>query len=131
MTRREFITLLGGAAVAWPIAAGAQQGERMRRIGALTPGLADQDWLGRNAAFLQALALLGWIDSRNVRIEYRWGEGNAENIRKHLTELVALAPDVILVSGSAAVGPLLQGTRTIPIVVVAGPGPVGGGLVDC
>src|SRR5262245_65560645 len=130
MRRREFITLLGGAAVAGPLAGRAQQRERMRRIGVFAPGVADQDWQGRNAAFLQGLALLGWIDSRNVRIEYRWGEGDAEHIRKHLTELVALAPDVILVSGSAAVGPLLQGTRTIPIVVVAGPGPVGGGLVD-
>src|SRR5262245_50053400 len=128
--RRKFITLVGGAAVAWPVAARAQQRERMRRIGVFAPGVADQDWQGRNAAFLQGLALLGWIDSRNVRIEYRWGEGDAEHIRKHLAELVALAPDVILASGSAAVGPLLQATRTIPIVFVSVPDPVGAGFVD-
>src|SRR5262245_7167752 len=130
MGRRKFITLLGGAAAAWPLVARAQQPTGMRRVGVFTPGLADQDWLGRNAAFLQGLALLGWIDSRNVRIEYRWGEGDAEHIRRHLTELVALAPDVILASGSAAVGPLLQATRTIPIVFVSVPDPVGAGFVD-
>jgi putative ABC transport system substrate-binding protein len=129
MRRRDLITLLGGVA-AWPLAARAQQGERMRRIGVLTPGLADQDWQGRNAAFLQGLALLGWIDGRNVRIEFRWGEGDAEHIRKHVAELVALAPDVILAGGSTAVGPLLQATRTIPIVFVTVPDPVGAGFVD-
>jgi putative tryptophan/tyrosine transport system substrate-binding protein len=127
--RREFITLVGGA-VAWPLGARAQQRERMRRIGVLTPGLADQDSLGRIAAFLQGLALLGWTDGRNVRIEYRWGEGDAEHIRKHAAELVALAPDVILVSGSSGVEPLLQATRTIPIVFVSVPDPVGAGFVD-
>jgi putative ABC transport system substrate-binding protein len=90
--RREFITLLGGAAAAWPPVARAQQPTGMRRIGVFTPGLADQDWLGRNAAFLQGLALLGWIDGRNVRIEYRWGEGDAEHIRKHAVELVRDGP---------------------------------------
>src|SRR5262245_54054005 len=129
MQRREFVTLLGGA-VAWPLAARAQQRERMRRIGVITPGLADQDWQGRNAAFLQGLALLGWIDGRNVRIEYRWSEGDAELSRKHVAELVALAPDVILAGGSTAVGPLLQATRTIPIVFVTVPDPVGAGFVD-
>jgi putative ABC transport system substrate-binding protein len=128
--RREFITLLGGAAAAWPPVARAQQPTGMRRIGVFTPGLADQDWLGRNAAFLQGLALLGWIDGRNVRIEYRWGEGDAEHIRKHAVELVALAPDVILAGGSSGVGPLLQATRTIPIVFVTVPDPVGAGFVD-
>jgi ABC-type uncharacterized transport system substrate-binding protein len=129
MNRRAFISLLGGAA-AWPFAARAQRGERVRRIGVFTPGVADQDWQGRNAAFLQGLALLGWIDGRNVRIEYRWGEGDAEHIRKHAAELVALAPDVILAGGSSALGPLLQATRTIPIVFVTVPDPVGAGFVD-
>src|SRR5262245_62790149 len=130
MKRRAFITLLGGAAAAWPIGARAEQRERVRRVGVLTPGVADQDLLGRNAAFLQGLALLGWIDGRNVRIEYRWGEGDAEHIRKHAAELVALAPDVILAGGSSALGPLLQATRTIPIVFVTVPDPVGAGFVD-
>src|SRR5262245_11220104 len=130
LKRREFITLLGGAALARPVAARAQRSERVRRIGVFTPGVADQDWQGRNAAFLQGLALLGWIDGRNVRIEYRWGEGDAVHIRKHAAGLVALAPDVILAGGSSALGPLLQATRTIPIVFVTVPDPVGAGFVD-
>src|SRR5262245_44613835 len=108
MKRREFFAFLGSSLAGWPLAVHAQQRERMRRIGVLTPGLADQDWQGRNAAFLQGLALLGWIDGRNVRIEYRWSEGDAEHSRKHVSELVALAPDVILAGGSTSVGPLLQ-----------------------
>ena len=130
MKRREFITLLGGAAVAWPLAVEAQPGERMRRIGVLMAGLADQDGLSRIGAFLQELAILGWTDGRNVRIEYRWSEGDAERIRKYAAELVALAPDLICASGSATVGPLLQGTRTIPIVFVQVPDPVGAAFVD-
>jgi len=109
MKRRDFLTLLGGATVAWPLAARAQQGERMRRIGVLTAGAADDPVLQeRNAAFLQALQQLGWTVGRNLRIDYRWPGGDAERVRKYAAELVALAPDVILASGTANVGPLLQ-----------------------
>ena len=104
MQRRDFITLLSGAAATWPVAAHAQQGERMRRIGLLTAGRADDpDVRARNAAFVQGLAQLGWTDGRNVRIDYRAGEGNADDVRKHATGLVALAPDVILTPGGPAV----------------------------
>ncbi len=131
MRRREFITLLGGAAAAWPLAARAQQAERMRRIGVLTAGAADDpDVQARIAAFLQALQQLGWTDGRNVRIDYRWGAGNADNIRKYAAELVALAPDVILATGTATMAPLLQATRTVPIVFVSVADPVGAGFVD-
>src|SRR3954453_19210763 len=116
-SRREFITLLGGAAVAWPLAARAQQGERVRRIGILLNAVADdsqfQTWV---AAFLQALALLGWTIGRNVRIDTRWAGANAAEVRRHAAELAALAPDVILAHGGSTVGPLLQATRTVPIV---------------
>jgi ABC-type uncharacterized transport system substrate-binding protein len=130
--RREFITLLGGAAAAWPMAARAQQGERMRRIGVLFPGAADdQSGQSRLAAFLQALQPLGWTDGRNVRIEFRWGgsDGDAELTRKHAAELAALAPDVILVTGTGALARLLQATRVVPIVFVQVTDPVGGGFV--
>jgi len=131
MNRREFITLLGGAAVAWPLAARAQQGERMRHIGVLTAGAADDPVLQeRNAAFLQALQQLGWTVGRNLRIDYRWPGGDAERVRKYASELVALAPDVILASGTANVGPLLQATRTVPIVFPIVGDPVGAGFVD-
>ena len=130
MRRREFISLLGGAA-AWPLAAQAQQGERMRRIGVLTPGAADDPvFQERNAAFLQALQQLGWTVGPNLRIDYRWPGGDAERIRKYAAELVALAPDVILASGTANVGPLLQATRTVPIVFPIVGDPVGAGFVD-
>src|SRR5262249_24835085 len=109
--RREFITLVGGAA-AWPLAAHAQQAEQMRHIGVLTPGAADDPVVQqRNAAFLQALQQLGWTVGRNLRIDYRWPRGDAERIRKYAAELVALAPDVIFASGTSNVGPLLQATR--------------------
>jgi putative tryptophan/tyrosine transport system substrate-binding protein len=128
--RRELITLLGSAA-AWPLAARAQQGERMRRIGVLLPAAADdtelQSWLG---AFLQALALLGWTIGRNVRIDTRWATTDAAEIRRHAAELVALAPDVILASGTATVGPLLQATRKVPIVFPTATDPVAAGLVE-
>ena len=131
MTRREFISLLGGAAVAWPVAARAQQPERMRRVGVLMPAAADdaafQAWVG---AFLQGLALLGWTIGRNVRVETRWATSNAGEIRRHAAELVALAPDVILAHGALTVLPLLQATRTVPIVFPVFGDPVGGGLVD-
>jgi putative ABC transport system substrate-binding protein len=130
MRRRAFITLLGGAA-AWPFAALAQQGERMRRVGILLPQAAeDPEAQARVGAFLQALAQLGWTIGRNMRIESRWGAGNAEAIRKHAVELAALAPDVILAHGSSAVGPLLQATRTIPVVFPIAVDPVGGGFVE-
>jgi putative ABC transport system substrate-binding protein len=129
MQRRQFITLVGGAA-AWPLAARAQQPERMRRIGVLTGVAADDpDDQARIAAFLQALQQLGWTDGRNVRFDIRWAAGNNENIRKYAAELVALAPDVIFVTGSA-VGLLLQATRAVPIVFAIVPDPVGSGFVD-
>jgi len=131
MRRRDFITVIGGAA-AWPLAARAQQAERMRRIGVLTGGggADDPDMQVRVAAFLQGLAQLGWTDGRNVRIDTRWPAANADNIRKHAAELAALAPDVIVAGGTATVGPLLQATRTVPIVFVGVADPVGAGLVD-
>jgi putative ABC transport system substrate-binding protein len=128
--RREFIALLGGAAAAWPCAARGQQGERMRRIGVLfAAGADDGDLQARHAAFLQRLQQLGWTDSGNVRIDTRFGAGNANNIRKYSAELVSLAPDVILVTGNA-VEHLLQATRAVPIVFVVVPDPVGAGYVD-
>jgi putative ABC transport system substrate-binding protein len=131
MRRRELITLLGGAAVAWPLAARAQQPERMRRIGVFIPLAADDpEANSRIAAFQQGLQQLGWTDGRNVRIDYRWSAGNADDTRKYAAELVALAPDVILATGSSSVGPLLQATRTVPIVFAIVPDPVGAGFVD-
>src|SRR5262249_8870280 len=114
--RRKFITLIGGAAT-WPLAARAQQREQMRRIGVLMNlGSEDAEGQARNAAFLQGLQELGWTVGRNVRIEYRWGAGDAELFRRYASELVALAPDVILAVGGAVVPSLLQATRTVPIV---------------
>ncbi len=128
--RREFITLLGGAA-AWPAAARAQQGERMRRIGVLLPTAADdaelQSWVG---AFLQGLAQSGWITGRNIRVEIRWTKFDAEDTRKYAAELVALAPDVILATGTSTVGPLLRLTHTVPIVFPIAADPVATGLVE-
>jgi putative tryptophan/tyrosine transport system substrate-binding protein len=131
MKRREFITLLGGAAVTWPLAAPAQQGERMRRIGVLMPLAADDpETQPRIAAFQQGLQQLGWTIGRNVRIDYRLSAGNADDARKYAVELAALAPDVILANGSAAVEPLLQATRSVPIVFALVTDPVGSGFVD-
>jgi putative tryptophan/tyrosine transport system substrate-binding protein len=128
--RRAFISLLGGA-VAWPLAARAQQPERIRRIGVLhTPAADDSEGQVRSAAFLQGLQQLGWTDGRNVRIDTRWAAADADRIRRYVAELVALAPDVILTTGSSTVGPLLQATRTVPIVFVGVPDPVGAGFVD-
>src|SRR5712671_2254284 len=130
MRRREFITLLGGAAT-WPLSARAQQPERMRRIGVLLNAAADDaEYQARLGAFLQALALLGWTIGRNVRIDTRWATTNAADIRKHSMELAALAPDVILAHGTSTVGPLLQATRTVPIVFPLAVDPVGAGFVD-
>jgi ABC-type uncharacterized transport system substrate-binding protein len=129
--RREFITLLGGAAAAWPLAARAQQPDRVRRIGVLhTTGADNLDGQARNAAFLQGLQQLGWNDGRNVKIETRWSAADAERIRSYVAEFVVLAPDVILASGSATVGPLLQATRSLPIVFPNVPDPVGAGFVS-
>jgi putative tryptophan/tyrosine transport system substrate-binding protein len=126
--RREFITLLGGA-MAWPLAARAQQGERVRRIGVLMYLPADDpEGQARIAAFLQALQQLGWSDGRNLQIDTRWA--TASDIRKHASELVALAPDVLVAgTGTAAVAPLLDETRTVPIVFVTVIDPVGAGFV--
>jgi putative tryptophan/tyrosine transport system substrate-binding protein len=130
MQRREFITLLGGAAAAWPVAARAQQGERMRRIGVLMNLVADDpESTLRVVAFVQGLQELGWTEGRNVRIDARWGAGDADRIRKYAAELVALAPDVILASGATTLGPLQQVTRTLPIVFAQVADPVGGGNV--
>ncbi len=129
--RRDFMTLLGGAASAWPLTARAQQPDRVRRIGVLM-NLASDDAIGqaRIAAFLQGLQQLGWTDGRNVRIETRWGASDADRIRKYAAELVALAPDVIMTAGTPTLGPLLQATRAVPIVFVHVPDPVGAGFVD-
>jgi len=129
--RRAFITLLGGAAAAWPLAARAQQGERVRRIGVLMSLAADdKQGQARLAAFLQGLQELGWTDGRNVRIDVRWGTGDAGRNRRHALELVELAPDVILASGGSIVGPLLQATSSVPIVFTQTPDPVGAGFVE-
>jgi putative ABC transport system substrate-binding protein len=131
MRRREFITLLGGAAVAWPLTAHAQQDDRVRRIGALLPATADDpEFQARMGAFQQELALLGWIIGKNVRIDIRWVTPNPADVRKHAAELVALAPDAILAFGAVTVGPLLQVTRTVPIVFPLAADPVGAGLVE-
>jgi putative ABC transport system substrate-binding protein len=130
MKRREFITLLGGAA-AWPLEARAQQGERVRRIGVLNPAAADDAvFQARLGAFQQELALLGWSIGRNVRIDIRWASTNAAEIRRQAAELVALAPDVILAAGDSTVPSLLQATRTVPIVFAVVTDPVGAGYVD-
>jgi ABC-type uncharacterized transport system substrate-binding protein len=126
--RRKFLATLGGAA-AWPLAARAQQAERMRRIGVLMPA-DDAEGQARLMTFGQGLALLGWTVGRNVRIDVRWSAGKADNIRKYATELVALAPDAILASGGSNVPPLLQLTRTVPIVFTQVTDPVGAGFVE-
>jgi ABC-type uncharacterized transport system substrate-binding protein len=128
--RREFITLLGGAAVAWPLAVSAQQRERMRRVGVFTPGTADDpEHKGRDAAFLQGLGELGWIVGRNLRIDYRWGAGNYERFRAMAAELIAFAPDVILAQGSSTVTALQKMSSTVPIVFANVTDPVGSSLV--
>jgi putative ABC transport system substrate-binding protein len=130
MRRRQFITLLGGAA-AWPLAARAQQGERVRRIGVLMNLAADDaEGQARIAAFVQALQRLGWSDGRNVRIDYRWAAGDAGRFHKYAEELLALVPDVILASATPSVQALQQATRTVPIVFAIVADPVGAGFVD-
>src|SRR5258705_172628 len=131
MRGRKFIALVGAAAATWALAVRAQQGVRMRRIGVLLPAAADDpEYQARVGAFLQALALLGWTIGRNVRIDTRWATANAADIRRHAAELVALAPDVILAHGGSTAGPLLQATRTVPIVFPVAGDPVGAGFVD-
>jgi len=130
MRRRAFISLLGGAAT-WPLAARAQQGESMRRIGVLMSTSADDpEGHARLGAFQQGLQQSGWTIGRNVRIDSRWPACDSERLRRYAAELVALSPDVILATGSAAAGPLLQATRTIPVVFVIVPDPVGAGFVN-
>src|SRR5215471_11848134 len=131
MKRREFIPLIGGTTAAWPLAARAQQADRMRRIGLLMNRAADNpEGQDRTAAFHQGLQELGWSVGRNVRIDTRWGEDDADRQRKYATELVALAPDVILASGTLSVAALQQVSRTLPIVFAGVTDPVGGGFVD-
>ena len=129
--RREFIFTLGGAAATWPLAARAQQDEPVRRIGVLMASAADDsENQARVAAFQQGLAQLGWTDGRNVRIDTRWATTNADGLRRHAAELAALAPDVLVAAtGTATAAPLLQATRTVPIVFVIVIDPVGAGFV--
>src|SRR5262249_41044671 len=132
MWRRQFITLAGSAAITWPLAARAQQPERMRRIAVLLGGGDRDDPRSQltTAAFRQALQQLGWTDSRNARIDYRWPAGDVDKARKYAAELVALAPDVILAASITSLASLLQATRTVPIVFVGVSDPVGAGYVD-
>ena len=131
MERREFIMLLGGAAAVWPVSVRAQQRERMRRIGVLVSGLAagDPEWQVRGTAFAQALQELGWSVGQNLQVDSRWGLGDADRLRRHAAELVALAPDVVLAGGGQAVAALQEKTRNLPIVFVNVTDPVGGGYV--
>ena len=130
MQRRQFISLLGGAAVAWPLAARAQQPERIKRIGVLMNPAADASESQADiAVFVQELQRLGWVDGGNARIDVRWGNGNPDIIGKHAAELAALSPDIIFATGGAPVASLIQATRTVPIVFALAPDPVGSGYV--
>ena len=130
-SRRKFITLLAGAAAAWPFAASAQQSVRIRRIAVLASILSadDAEWQARGTAFVQALQERGWTDGRNLRIEYRWGLGDVERVRKYASELVALTPDVLLAAGGLAAEALRAATQTLPIVFANVGDPVSNGLV--
>jgi putative ABC transport system substrate-binding protein len=131
MKRREFIALAGGAAVALPLGARAQLGDRMRRIGVLIPATEDDPQQQRRVAgFLQGLQQSGWMVGRDVQIEYRWSGAAADDVRRNAVELVALGPDVIFATGNSAVAPLLQVTHTVPVVFATVPDPVGAGFVD-
>jgi putative tryptophan/tyrosine transport system substrate-binding protein len=128
--RREFITLLGGAAAGWPLAARGQQSERVRRVGVLVPLAADDPQSQRRiTAFVQGLEAAGWTEGRNIRIDIRWTAGDTDRMRRHAAELVAMAPDVILASGGTVVGALLEASRSIPIVFTLTVDPVGAGFV--
>jgi putative ABC transport system substrate-binding protein len=131
MRRREFISLLGSSAVLWPFVARARQGDRRQRIGVLMNLTAeDPVSIARAQAFAEGLRALGWINGRNVQIDYRWGASKADLFRRYAAELVALEPDVIVTSGGAGVPPVLEATRTIPVVFVITPDPVGNGYVE-
>jgi putative tryptophan/tyrosine transport system substrate-binding protein len=131
MRRREFITLLGGTAVTWPVAARAQQSERVRRVGVLfSLAESDPESVARREAFDQALKELGWIKGGNLRIEYRWAGNDPELMRKFVAELVTLAPDVIIASGNLAILPMVRATRDIPIIFLQMIDPVGSGLIE-
>jgi putative tryptophan/tyrosine transport system substrate-binding protein len=131
MRRRQFITLMGGAAAGWPLAARAQQADRMRRVGVLVSlAQADPEGQARLAAFAKGLQQRGWIEGRNIHIDYRWSGGDADRTRKYAAELVALAPDVILAGNTSTVAPLQHETRTIPIVFVGVVDPVAAGFVE-
>jgi putative tryptophan/tyrosine transport system substrate-binding protein len=130
MKRREFVTLLSGTAVAWPLAARTQQADRMRRVGVLETRAADDpEGQARRAVFLQGLQELGWTDGRNVRIDYRWAAADADRAHTYAAELVALAPDVILAAAGPSMAALRQITRTVPIVFANVIDPVGAGYV--
>jgi putative tryptophan/tyrosine transport system substrate-binding protein len=129
--RREFIALLGGAMATWPLAARGQQAERMRRVGVLyILGPDDQEAHLRSAVFERSLQQLGWTVGRNLQIDYRLAAGDPDRLRQYAEELVSLAPDVIMAAGSVPIGPLLQATRTIPIVFSNVADPVGAGFVQ-
>jgi len=131
MRRRDFIRAIVGSATAWPLTSRAQQSKPMRRVAALMPYSAnDPQAQNRNAAFLQSLQQLGWTVGQNVQIDYRWSAGSEDDTRKYAAELVALAPDVLFTSGSAAIEPLRRATHTIPIVFVLVPDPVGAGFIS-
>ncbi|MGB9044196.1 MAG: ABC transporter substrate-binding protein [Pseudolabrys sp.] len=131
MKRREFVALLGGTAVAWPLKARAQKGEKVRRIAILLPATSDDpEFQARVGALRQGLQQLGWSIGRNVRIDTRWATANANDIRKHASELALQAPDIIVAHGTSTVRPMLQATQTIPIVFPVAADPVGAGLVD-
>src|SRR6516162_7207100 len=130
--RRKFLaTLLGGAAAAWPLGASAQQADRVRRVGVLLPAAAnDAEFQARMGAFQQGLREAGWSIGRNVQLDIRWATPDAAKIRQQTTELVALAPDVTLTTGGSTMVALQQATRTLPVVFVQVPDPVGAGFVD-
>jgi putative tryptophan/tyrosine transport system substrate-binding protein len=131
LKRREFISLLGGAAATWPLAARAQQPDRIRRIGVLmNVAVDDPEAQPRVTAFVQALGQLGWIEGRNMRIDYRWARGDLAETRRHAEELTARTPDAIMASGQVSLETLLKVTRTVPIVFALVPDPVGAGYVD-
>jgi putative ABC transport system substrate-binding protein len=128
MRRRDFITLVGGAAFSWPLGARAQQDGRMRRVAVLM-STDNPEARTNHATFIQSLKQLGWVDGQNVRIETRWADGTASLIRKNATDVLALAPDAVVVSGNDSMGALLQATRTVPIVFAQVADPVGSGFV--
>src|SRR5215472_17829616 len=130
IVRRKFLATLGGAAVAWRLTARARQGEPVRRVGVWVNVADDPIGQARVAAFVQGLQAAGWVEGRNVRIEVRWAATDAAEIRRHAAELVALAPDVILASGTTTLGPLRQVSRTVPTVFTGVGDAVGGGFVD-